>query len=272
MTLYLQFFSWSGDDFNVRDGSGNTVFIVKGNALSLRDRVVIADPQGNLIAMMQEKIVSLRKEFQVYSFKPNAEGQESTEKVQDIPVYRFALIQKQIKAITTELCYKLYNGNDVGDTTLIAKAQLAVKLVSAWGSAWSLTVPGFGTGRARLVQPFRSGRDDIYCAVGGHDAYTWAPGAMLPDGIDVLTCLLLVAPRLLPNSRVPLQTCANAAQVMKIYKKDDPNKAPLATVGQTKFVQFESASEYVVSVCPGMDLLAQVLLACAADQIEDEKD
>lgn len=130
---YLQFFSWSGDDFNVRDGSGSTVFIVKGNALSLRDRVVIADAQGNLIAMMQEKIVSLRKEFQVYSFKPNAEGQESTENVQGVPVYRFALIQKQLKAITTELCYKLYNGNDVGDTIMIAKAQMAVKLVSAWG-------------------------------------------------------------------------------------------------------------------------------------------
>eukprot|EP00947_MAST-08B_sp_MAST-8B-sp1_P004727 g4727.t1 len=157
----LIFFSWSGDDFNVRDGSGSTVFVVKGNALSLRDRVVIADAQGNLIAMMQEKIVSLRKEFQVYSFKPNAEGQESTEKVQDVPVYRFALIQKQLKAITTELCYKLYNGNDVGDTIMIAKAQLAVKLV------------------------------------------------------------------------------------MKTYKQGDSAKAPLATVGQTKFVQFEAASEYV---------------------------
>ena len=96
---------------------------------------------------------------------------------------------------------------------------------------------------------------------------------MLLDAMDVLTRLLFFAARLLlPYCRVPLQHArVGAAQVMKMYKQGDAAKAPLATVGQTKFVQFESASEYVVSVCPGMDLLAQVLLACAADQIEDEK-
>ena len=152
----------------------------------MRDRMIIMDPQGNRLCMLQRQIMALRSTFQVYSYQPNQEGQESTETVDNVPVYRFAMIEKQISDFVGQYCYKLYKGNDNEETVVICAAQMAFQLT------------------------------------------------------------------------------------LKMYRKGDEAKKPLATVGQTEALQFDSANEYALSVAKGMDLLAMLCLAVAVDDIQKD--
>ena len=68
----------------------------------------------------------LRLIAQVYTYKPNQEGQESTEDDSGTPVYRFAMVERQLLTMTPEFCYKLYKGNDDPTTVLLAKVQMSV--------------------------------------------------------------------------------------------------------------------------------------------------
>jgi hypothetical protein len=74
-----KFFSMSGDDYKVKDADGNVLFLVGGKAYSMRDRMVIRDPEGNAICMMQRKLMSLRPMFQVRpGAEPNGGGVATT--------------------------------------------------------------------------------------------------------------------------------------------------------------------------------------------------
>ena len=98
--LQQKFFSWSGDDFAIKDHLGGVLFNVKGNALSLREKMHITDKTGAKIAVMQKKLMALRSTFYMYTYKPNFEGQESTETDGDgEALYRYAFLQDQIGSL-----------------------------------------------------------------------------------------------------------------------------------------------------------------------------
>lgn len=138
-----KFFSWTGDDFKVVDQAGAVRFIVKGKVLSIRDKMVITDHEGNKVAMLQQKLLSLRKTFVVYTYKPNCEGQESTEDDAGTPVYRFAQVEKALLALTPEFYWKLYKGNEPEESSkLLAKVQMSIAGLTKF--KMDIKVPGEG--------------------------------------------------------------------------------------------------------------------------------
>jgi len=142
LVVKQKFFSWSGDDFAVKDQTGATRFVVKGKVLTMRDKMVITNEAGEKVAMVQKKILSLRPTFQVYTYKPNTEGQESTEDDSGTPVYRFAMVEKQLLALTPEFCWKLYKGNEDPETKLLAKVQMSLGGMARF--TMDIKVPGEG--------------------------------------------------------------------------------------------------------------------------------
>ncbi len=54
-----------GEDSDITDESGNTVYRVDGKILTLRDRLVLRDPSGNEVAQVQRKLIALRPTYQI---------------------------------------------------------------------------------------------------------------------------------------------------------------------------------------------------------------
>ena len=128
--LKQKMFSFSGDDFDIKDHNKEVLFKVKGNALSIRDKMHITDESGNKVAVMQRKLLALRATFYIYSYNPGGsqsaqptayrahyrlltmtawhrvlllrykpvfDGQESTEKDKDgEALYRYAFVEDQM--------------------------------------------------------------------------------------------------------------------------------------------------------------------------------
>lgn len=56
-----------GDDFWIEDGDGNRVFLVDGRAFTLlREKLVIRDAAGNELGFLGEKLISLRKAYEIH--------------------------------------------------------------------------------------------------------------------------------------------------------------------------------------------------------------
>src|SRR4051794_41749775 len=62
--IRARFFS-IGDDFDITDDSGRVVYHVDGKAFSLRNRLVIEDPDGQEVATVERHLVSLRPTYAV---------------------------------------------------------------------------------------------------------------------------------------------------------------------------------------------------------------
>jgi uncharacterized protein YxjI len=54
-----------GDDSNITDESGNTVLTVDGKVMTLRDRLVLRDPDGKEVAEVTRKLVAMRPTYQI---------------------------------------------------------------------------------------------------------------------------------------------------------------------------------------------------------------
>jgi uncharacterized protein YxjI len=54
-----------GDDFDITDESGSTVFHVDGKVLTVRDRLVIEDPTGREVASVHRRLVALRPTYTI---------------------------------------------------------------------------------------------------------------------------------------------------------------------------------------------------------------
>merc|ERR1711971_1134037 len=70
---------------------------VSGKVMTLRDKMVFLDPNtGEKICLLQKKYIgeSLNdaSTFQIFTYKPKDEGQESTETDDGQPVYRYAVV------------------------------------------------------------------------------------------------------------------------------------------------------------------------------------
>ena len=64
-----------GDDYTVRDESGQPAYIVDGKALRVRDSLYFNDLQGNNLYFIQEKLARLRDSMSIYR------GQETVARV-----------------------------------------------------------------------------------------------------------------------------------------------------------------------------------------------
>jgi len=66
LTVQKKVISFSGGDFNVLDSNGNLFLSVDGRVLSLRDKRILRDQQGNLLLTMKKKLLSLHETWEAY--------------------------------------------------------------------------------------------------------------------------------------------------------------------------------------------------------------
>ncbi len=57
--------SW-GDNFDIKDATGNTAYVVKGKVFSWGDKLSMQDAQGREVAYIAQKLFSLRPQYQIY--------------------------------------------------------------------------------------------------------------------------------------------------------------------------------------------------------------
>ncbi|KAJ4978863.1 hypothetical protein NE237_009643 [Protea cynaroides] len=67
LTIVRKVISIGEGNFAVTDVNGNIVFKVKGALLSIRDRRILVDANGNPVLSMQQKIMSAHRRWQVFS-------------------------------------------------------------------------------------------------------------------------------------------------------------------------------------------------------------
>lgn len=65
MYLIRERFFRLGEDSDITDDQGRPVLHVDGKVLSLRDRLVLRDPQGNEVAQVHRKLVALRPTYEI---------------------------------------------------------------------------------------------------------------------------------------------------------------------------------------------------------------
>ncbi|WVR05557.1 hypothetical protein IAU60_002576 [Kwoniella sp. DSM 27419] len=63
LILKEKVFSFSGDDFSVKDSHGHTVVRCHGNSMSFRDSKVIVDPNGRPLFQLKNKLLAIHKTF-----------------------------------------------------------------------------------------------------------------------------------------------------------------------------------------------------------------
>jgi uncharacterized protein YxjI len=65
MYLIRERFFRLGEDSDITDDQGRPVFNVDGKVLSLRNRLVLRDPEGREVAQVQRKLVAFRPTYEV---------------------------------------------------------------------------------------------------------------------------------------------------------------------------------------------------------------
>ena len=55
-----------GDDFTIRDATGTDAFFVDGQAFSMGDKLSFQDLNGNELAHISQKLLSLKKRYEIY--------------------------------------------------------------------------------------------------------------------------------------------------------------------------------------------------------------
>ncbi|MBF0196411.1 MAG: LURP-one-related family protein [Planctomycetes bacterium] len=55
-----------GDDFNIYDDNGQSVFFVDGQAFSWGDKLSFQDMQGNELAFISQKLMSWKPKYEIY--------------------------------------------------------------------------------------------------------------------------------------------------------------------------------------------------------------
>lgn len=58
-------FSW-GDDFKIKDADGRDVFFVDGRVFTLRDKLSFQDMNGNELAFIRQKLLSLGPKYEIF--------------------------------------------------------------------------------------------------------------------------------------------------------------------------------------------------------------
>lgn len=144
-----QMFSFTRGDFKVKaigadhSPDGDAVFTVRGKMLSLRNPMVVMDKAGQKVALVQKYLMAAHPTYIIYTYGPNAAGQVSEETDgDDVPVYRFAEVQRALLAISPEFYYTLYDGSmKRSSSALLAKVRL-FSLEGVFNLQMDIKVPG----------------------------------------------------------------------------------------------------------------------------------
>ncbi|TFK48428.1 DUF567-domain-containing protein [Heliocybe sulcata] len=67
MRLREKKLSFTGDDFDITTPDERLLFMVKGKILSLRSRKLLCDAEGQPILNIQDKLLTLFKQFRIYA-------------------------------------------------------------------------------------------------------------------------------------------------------------------------------------------------------------
>ena len=130
--ILKQKWSWSGDDYTIVDDQKNPVFKVSGKAFSHRNGMLFLDTNGEKIAYLCKKYFTLRPTYKLFTFTPNYEGQESTDKQKikdtEFPLYRYAYIDQKLMSLVGEYYFKRYVTNDQKEEVWQAKGKFSLKM------------------------------------------------------------------------------------------------------------------------------------------------
>ena len=100
LAIKQKFWSFTGQSMNIKAADGSTWAKIDGKILSLRDRAVIKDADGNPACCVIEKVFALSPAYFVYGFKPYFEGQKPTGETQNnLPLYAWFKIWKKVMAL-----------------------------------------------------------------------------------------------------------------------------------------------------------------------------
>ena len=110
LELKEKFWSWSGDDYQVKDPTGKAYVKVNGKVMNIRDKMVLLDPDtGAKICFIQQHFLGNsmndKRSFQIFTYTPKDVGQESTEQEDGVPVYKYGVVHEKAWAV----------GNNFGD-------------------------------------------------------------------------------------------------------------------------------------------------------------
>lgn len=109
-------FSFSGDSFKIRNGDGTEILQVKGAVMSLRDRMVLRDLSGVVVAVCLAKVLSIEKSFYIYSPEPRVEGQGPSSETEDgKPLYSWAKVNLDMLSIPKSYTIYMATGHDEFD-------------------------------------------------------------------------------------------------------------------------------------------------------------
>jgi hypothetical protein len=76
--------SWSGDSYGIRYTDGTPFEVdIKGQVLTLRDRMVLIDSKGAVIGVMLRMFLRLQQTFKIYGLRPFKEGQAPSDQVHE---------------------------------------------------------------------------------------------------------------------------------------------------------------------------------------------
>jgi hypothetical protein len=109
-------------DFTVKDESGNDWYKLGDKATTMRNKMVLKNMEGEKVCVVQKKLLNVRTNFQIFRYKPNQAGQESTETDDGVPIYRFAIVEQRSGGKKPSFSYYLYKGNEEKEELLRAVA------------------------------------------------------------------------------------------------------------------------------------------------------
>ena len=128
------FFSWTGR-FTVFDlATEDEAYHIQGKVISVRRRVTVTDAAGGFVAIVQKKLVGLRKVYEVYRYTPAFAGQKATEKddsPEEVPLYRYAWIQKKIVSLTPAYYYAVEMGEKDPTPVFLATQRMSLNPFAA---------------------------------------------------------------------------------------------------------------------------------------------
>jgi len=135
------------EDMDIKGSDGTVHAKLLGKLLSLRDRQTLASASGKKMLTLIRKILTFKPAFYFYTYTPNFEGQESTEKDGDEPLYKFALLQSIFLSLPPRWEYSLFTtSNDTCEK--VADLSAMCTFMYAKGSMYDLT----GSPLMRLTQ------------------------------------------------------------------------------------------------------------------------
>lgn len=138
-TCFIVKHKFENFNYSIQDESGNDWYKVGDKATTMRNKMVLQNMEGEKVCVVQKKLLNVRTNFQIFRYKPNQAGQESTETDDGVPIYRFAIVEQRSGGSKPSFSYYLYKGNE-------EKEELLHAVAAPWMS------PGFG--KADVSAPY----------------------------------------------------------------------------------------------------------------------